>query len=113
MFPTSVYAKGYHAYRFDDSSINTVVEYWSLKVLSTDGVTDRQTVTQTRGKKILKCSLVLRTSTPKFLLVLLQNNTGHSRKYNLTLLFSAHTVRNISLMAKIMECDRYLELRLE
>ena len=41
----------------------------------------------TRGKKILKCSLVLRTSTPKFLLVLLQNNVGHSRKYNLALYF--------------------------
>ena len=32
-----------------------------------------------RGKKILIFSLVLRTSTPKFLLVLLPNNTGHSR----------------------------------
>ena len=38
-----------------------------------------------RGKKILKFSLVLRTSTPKSLLVLLQNHAGHSRKYNLTL----------------------------
>ena len=33
-------------------------------------------------KKILKCSLFLRTSTPKFLLVLLPNNNGHSSKYN-------------------------------
>ena len=38
-----------------------------------------------RGKKILKCSLVLRTSTPKLLLVLLPNNSGYSRKYNLAL----------------------------
>ena len=38
-----------------------------------------------RGKKILKCSLVLRTSTPKFVLVLWQNIAGHSRKYNLIL----------------------------
>ena len=36
-------------------------------------------------KKILKCSYVLQTSTPKLLLVLLQNNTGHSRKYNFAL----------------------------
>ena len=35
------------------------------------------------GKKILKCSLVLHTSTPKFLLVLLSNKAGHSR--NITL----------------------------
>ena len=40
-----------------------------------------------RGKHFLKCSLVLRTSTPKFLLVLVPNNTGHSRKYNLALHF--------------------------
>ena len=39
-----------------------------------------------RGK-ILKCPLVLWTSTPKFLLVLLLNNAGHSRKYNLALYF--------------------------
>ena len=39
------------------------------------------------GVKILKCSLVIRTSTPKFSLVLLQNNPNHSRKYNLTLYF--------------------------
>ena len=38
-----------------------------------------------RGKKILKCSLVLQTSTRKFVLVLLQKNAGHSRKYNLIL----------------------------
>ena len=40
-----------------------------------------------QGKKILQFSLVLRTSIPKSLLVLLQNNAGHSRKYNLTLYF--------------------------
>ena len=40
-----------------------------------------------RGKNFLKCSLVLWTSTPKFLLVLLPNNAGHSRKYNLALHF--------------------------
>ena len=40
-----------------------------------------------RGKEILKCSLVLRTSTPKFVLVLFPNNVGHSRKYNLALYF--------------------------
>ena len=40
-----------------------------------------------RGKNFLKCSLVLRTSTPKFLLVLLPNNAGHSRKYNVILHF--------------------------
>ena len=39
------------------------------------------------GKNILKCSLVLWTSTPKISLVLLPNNTGHSRKYNLALYF--------------------------
>ena len=40
-----------------------------------------------RGKNFLKCSLVLRTSTPKFLLVLLPNNAGHLRKYNIELYF--------------------------
>ena len=40
-----------------------------------------------RGKNFLKCSLVLRTSTLKSLLVLLTNNAGHSRKYNLALYF--------------------------
>ena len=40
-----------------------------------------------RGKNFLKCSLVLRTSTPRFLLVLLPNNAGHSRIYNLPLYF--------------------------
>ena len=39
------------------------------------------------GKNFLKCSLVRRTSTPKFLLVLMPNNAGHSRKYNLALHF--------------------------
>ena len=41
------------------------------------------------GKKILKMFTcpVLRTSTPKFLIVLLPNNAGHSRKYNLALYF--------------------------
>ena len=40
-------------------------------------------------KNFLKCSLVLRKSTPRFLLVLglLPNNAGHSRKYNLSLNF--------------------------
>ena len=33
------------------------------------------------------CSLALQTNMPKFLLVLLPNNTGYSRKYNLTLYF--------------------------
>ena len=40
-----------------------------------------------RGKKFLKCLVVLWTSKPKFLLVLLPNNAGHSSKYNLTLYF--------------------------
>ena len=40
-----------------------------------------------RGKNFFKCSLVLRTSTPKSLLVLLPNKAGHSRKYNLVLYF--------------------------
>ena len=39
------------------------------------------------GKNFFKFSLVLRTSTAKFLLVLLPNNAGHSRKYNLALYF--------------------------
>ena len=41
----------------------------------------------TSGVKNLKFSLVLQSSTSKFLLVLLQNNAGHSRKYNLALYF--------------------------
>ena len=47
-----------------------------------------------RGKNFLKCSLVLRTSTPKFLLVLMPNNAGHSRKYNLALHFFYLSVRH-------------------
>ena len=37
-----------------------------------------------RGKKNFKCSLVLRTSTPKILLVLLPNNTWHWRNVSFT-----------------------------
>ena len=44
-------------------------------------------VPEARVKKIVKCSLVVRTSTPKFLLVLLPNNTVHSTKYNPALYF--------------------------
>ena len=40
-----------------------------------------------RGKKILYCLLVLQTSTPKFLLVLLPTNARHSRKYKPALYF--------------------------
>ena len=47
-----------------------------------------------RGKKILYCLLVLQTSTPKFLLVLLPNNAGHSRKYNLALYFFYLPIRH-------------------
>ena len=43
---------------------------------------------------ILKCSLVIRTSTPKFLLALLPNKAGHSRKYNLALYFIDLPVRH-------------------
>ena len=40
-----------------------------------------------RSKKILKCSLVLQTSTPVYLLVLLPNITGHSRNKTLHYIF--------------------------
>ena len=39
------------------------------------------------GVKYLKMFTCPRTSIPKFSLVLLPNNTGHSRKYNLALYF--------------------------
>ena len=47
-----------------------------------------------KGKKILKCSLVLQTNTPKFLLVLLPVYTGYSRKYSLALYFFQLSVRH-------------------
>ena len=57
-----------------------------------------------RGKIILKCSLVLWTSTPKSLLVLLQNNDGHSRKYNLALYYFYLSVGN---WMKIYACPDF------
>ena len=47
----------------------------------------RYVISQSRGKKILKFSLVPRASTSKFLLVLLPNNLSLSRKNRLSVNF--------------------------
>ena len=72
----------FHNHIFDTYAFHIVIlPYWKLTLASIQ----EYALYIIRGKKILKFSLVLRTSTPKYLLVLLQNRASHSRKNNLTL----------------------------
>ena len=71
--------------------IHPVAHLWHIKYITlaaTPGEKRPEIQTSMYLKNpILKYSLVLQTSTPKYLPALLLNNAGHSRKYNLALYF--------------------------